>query len=372
MNTRDEKSLLRFRLSTATVQFDGAESFKRMNEAFNLALTANPAALRKFVCSFGGQATHIRILGHNPAKCIEQPFRHLLLEKGELAKPTLTIDLWDASETGTPCPVDLVDLTLRSTFEHGFVIGSSEDRFIGCQCPQTITWFDRETNHVVGCVLNSRQLSVCERGKPLHFPLLLWHSDRGTPIVHAGLVSYGGQGVLFAGQGGVGKSTSALACVAAGFDYLGDDYIALKVEKNGSVAGYSVYNSAWLAPDHLLRFPFLAPHVIQGEKKKLPVLLSQVIPGKLASTVPISVVLLPSIKDQPAACTVPASKRQAFFALTPSSMIKLPVSGTQSLDMIGRLVDQVPTYWLQLGRDIETVPQRVKTLLKEICTSSNL
>jgi hypothetical protein len=53
-------------------------------------------------------------------------------------------------------------------------------------------------------------------------------------------------------------------------------------------------------------------------------------------------------------------------------MIKLPVSGTLSLDMIGRLVDQVPSYWLELGRDIDTVPQRVKVLLKEICTSSAL
>jgi hypothetical protein len=211
-----------------------------------------------------------------------------------------------------------------------------------------------------------------ERGKPLHFPLLLWHNDRAIPIVHAGLVSYGGRGVLFAGQGGVGKSTSALACVAAGFHYLGDDYVALSVKKNGSVAGYSVYNSAWLAPEQFSRFPFLVPHVIRGEKKKLPVLLSQVIPEKLAGAASIRVVLLPSIKDHAVARILPAAKTQAFFALTPTSMIKLPVSGKRTLDTIGRLVDNVPSYWLELGRDIETVPQRVKVLLREICISPNL
>jgi hypothetical protein len=196
--------------------------------------------------------------------------------------------------------------------------------------------------------------------------LLLWHNDRATPIIHAGLVSYSGLGVLFAGQGGVGKSTSALACVAAGFEYVGDDYIALDVKTNGFVAGHSVYNSAWLAPDLLFRFPFLVPFVIKAERKKWPVLLSQAIPKNLSKMAPIRALLLPRVDNLTIARLLPATKREALLALMPSSMMKLPIAGTRGFEKIVQLIEQVPCYWLELGRNLDTVSLRVKQLIGEI------
>ena len=304
-----EKGRLRFRRTTDEVRFDGAVAFKRMHDAFERALSAYPNKLWKSVWTFAGQAAYVRVIGYNLAKYISQPFEHLMETNGHIGTPVLRIDLWDGMETEMPCPVDMVDAVRRSRGDHGFVIGSSHDRFVGCQGPQIVTWFDRATERVIGWVGNSSQLSVYERGKPLFFPLLLWHNDRDVPVVHAGLVSYRGEGVLFAGEQGVGKSTSALACVGAGFDYLGDDYIGLKTVDDGSIVGCSVYNSTWLEPEHLLRFPRLGPYVIREGVEKFPVLLSEVYPEQLARVAPIRAVVLPRVGHLAVARISAASKR---------------------------------------------------------------
>lgn len=66
--------------------------------------------------------------------------------------------------------------------------------------------------------------------------LLFWHvvrtatdSDTRHTIVHAAGASWGGCGVLLPGPENAGKSTLVAGLVAAGFDYLGDEAVALAV-----------------------------------------------------------------------------------------------------------------------------------------------
>ena len=63
-------------------------------------------------------------------------------------------------------------------------------------------------------------------------------------VLHAGFVANPGHGVLFAGKAGAGKTTAALSCVWAGFDYLGDDYVGIKGLKGGNFDGYRIHNGA--------------------------------------------------------------------------------------------------------------------------------
>jgi hypothetical protein len=368
VNTYNEKTQSHFRPSPHKIGFDGARAFKEMGEAFRETLNAKPNVLWQSHCSFAGHTGQIRILGKHLASCISQPFRHLLFEEKAVSAPQLTINLWDVNETDMPSPIDVTDAVLESTANHQFILGSPNDRFVGCQSPQMITCFDRATGRIVGCTLNSHRLSINECVKPLNFPLLLWHSDRNSPIVHAGLVSYRDQGVLFAGREGAGKSTSAMACVTAGFNYLGDNFIALKRLHNGRVDGYSVHNTFWLEPNQMLHFPFLVSHAKQRETPKWPILLSHVFPERLARVAPVCAILLPRIQDRPIARIYPASTRDALFALTPSSMVQLPVSGVRSLNTIAHLVENVACYWLELGHRLETIPLRVTELLDDIRT----
>jgi hypothetical protein len=332
-----------------------------MRAAWKQTVRTHRGKLVETAYTFAGQTVRIRGVGTELSERVTEPFRHLRNDTPTL--PGLKIDFWDEDATALPCPVACVETSLRSSVDYGYVIGSPQERFIGCQSAQMVTWFDRASARIIGCVAKRHQLSVNERGKPFHFPLLVWHTDRDVPVIHAGLISHHGRGVLLGGKGGTGKSTVAMACLDAGFHYVGDDYVGLQAVADGSIHGHGLYNTTWLEPAHMRRFPSLVPHAIRGGKKKLAVLLTQLAPDRLAGVAPIRLVLLPRVMDHPGCRALPASKRDALLALTPTTMIQMPVSGARSLQRIADLVEKVPCYWLELGHDLQGIPSTIEKLV---------
>ena len=343
-----------------------------MRSAFKRAWTSHPGRRWESFCTFAGRPARIRVVGQGLSEQIAQSFQHLLAQGNPLSTE-LKIDLWDEGDTSVSCPVNsepIDERLLKSTsyVEFGLILGSLEDRYIGCQRLQVMTWFDRRDQHIVGWVSRHDGLSLYDRGKPLHFPLLLWHSDRGAEVVHAALVSKNGKGILFAGKGGTGKSTVSLACVEAGFDYLGDDYIGLEACEHGLFVGHSLYSATWLMADHFVRFPRLIRHAIypeRPEQEKTLALLSQVLPRQLCRVAPIHALVLPRITANPSTRIRPASKAEALFALAPSSILLRPSSGASTLNKLGRLAEQVPCYWLELGQDLNEIPPRLEGIIDD-------
>jgi|RhiMetdeSRZDD1v2_1073273.scaffolds.fasta_scaffold45961_1 HPr Serine kinase C-terminal domain len=342
-----------------------------MLTAFERAWTTRRSPGWQSLCTFAGRTARLRVAGDGLAQKIADAFRHLL-ERENPSGADLTIDLWDASDTSVPCPVSQEpveprQLSSNSYVEFGLILGSLADRFVGAQRPQVVAWLDRCERHLVGCVARHDQLSLYDRGKPLHFPLLLWHHDQGAEVIHAALISKNGEGVLLAGKGGAGKSTAALACLEAGFHYLGDDYIGLEACDHGTFVGHSLYSVTWFMADHLTRFPRLIPHAIypeRPEQEKTLVPLSQIFPGRLVSSARIHALVLPRVTGNSSARIRPASKGDALFALAPSSILLRPSSGARTLDKLARLAEQVPCYWLELGRNLNEVPDRVQELIE--------
>ncbi len=346
-----------------------------MQRAFDKALSQHPGRFWASDGRFAGQPAQLRLVGHQLIEPISQPFSHLLSPEQKTAHPHLKIDLWDESETQVPYPLDLVEVdehTQRSTWyrEYGFIIGSTDDRFVGCQRPEITTWFDRKNQHVIGWISRGERLSLYDCGKPLHYSLIQWHNDRHLQVIHAGLISKHEQGVLFIGKGGTGKTTATLSCLTAGFHFLGDDYIAVQTSERGLVSGYSLYSSAWIMADHVAHFPSLSPHLKtadrpKAEKSLLP--LSRILPQQLGRTAPIRALVLPHlVKGSMPPQLRSATKSEALFAIAPSSMILLPNDGASSLNRLAQLVDQLPCYWLEFDRHLEAIPTCIENLLHQI------
>lgn len=353
--------------------FNGEAAFEKMQRAFGESMDSHRNLLHQSYHRFADRLTLIRIVGNKLADHITRPFSHLRVRETDEERPGFTIDLWDASETKISCPFDSADLEehVQQSSRHvefGFISASLDGRYISCQRPRMLTVFDRLTQHVIACVSGTEGLHLYERGKPLHFPLLLWHQDRDMGVIHAGLVSKNNRGALFAGKGGTGKTTASLACLLNGFDFLGDDYIAIQALQDGSYLGHSVYGSTWIMDHHLTLLPLLTPHLIEAERpesEKSLVHLFGVFPEHLARMTPIQVIMLPRLVGGSVCRVRPASKGDALFALAPSSIIILPSSGTQSLSKLAQLVERVPSYWLEFGSSLEYIPSCVEELLEE-------
>ena len=337
-------------------------AFSMMRNAFETAQEKRPDLVRLHACTFAGLPGMISVVGTELARLLLPPIRHLLDNGVAATEPELIIELWDAGETGVPYPGLPPDDHLASS-EFGQILRTDEDRFLGCLRPNLFAWMDRSSSRIVACTPDGSSLGLYERAKPLLFPLLLWHCDRDVVVVHAALVERAGKGVLFAGAAGAGKSTAALTCVAAGFNYLGDDYIGLRPAGDGQFVGHSLFNSAWLDPNHPSSFPDLAPQMMPGGLPKLPIILSDVYPEQLSRAAPVRVLVLPRVVRAARRRLRPATKKEALFALAPSSLLKRPCSGQTALEWIAGLVECTPAYVLESDADLTEIPACVEELL---------
>jgi len=346
-----------------------------MQAAFQRVATSRPNILRESYHAFAGHPVRVRIVGRRLADEFCRPFAHLDRNEARSAVPSLTIDLCDEEEAGIARPKESTSDDLETTWSiaDGLLAIPPDGRLVYYRFRGSETWLDRAAQQMIGWTASSQQLTLYERGKPMLPLLAVWYHDRGVQLIHAGLVSKNGHGVLFPGMGGAGKSTSALACVDAGFDYLGDDYIGLQACEDGSFVGHSLYDSIWLEPGHMARFPLLPPNAIHGtnasEDKSL-VLLSQLFPKQLARSARIRVLAWPRVVNASATRFRPASKDEVLPALIRNSLhTPIPRLGSRGLQRLARLVEQVPIYWLELGQDLTQIPRRVDELLAVVTRS---
>lgn len=339
--------------------------YRQLSSAFERARRTEPALVREGWFTFADHPARIRVVGVELARRVFRALSHLERAPGE-AGPSLRIDLWDERATGVGVeglePGDDLDA-------EGETFVSDDGRVVVTARTQTRTTMHRPTQRLVGWVHRHDRLTLYELGRPLHSELLLWHKDRGIQAIHAGLVARGGDGVLFGGPGGAGKSTTALTCLRAGFEYLADDYVALERPADGGFVGHSLYASTHLEPGHLRRFPFLVPHAIAGtlprEDKSL-VLLSEVLPGGLGRTARIRAVALPRVTEAHDTVVRPASTVESLLRLAPSSLLMLPYAGIaeREFDKLSDFLAEVPTYWLEIGRDMDQIPRRIDEILE--------
>jgi hypothetical protein len=213
--------------------------------------------------------------------------------------------------------------------------------------------------------VDAGRLPHWERGSPLLHVLHWWLATRGLQLVHGGAVGTPGAGVFLAGKGGSGKSSTALACVRSGMRYAADDYALLQVHPSPFV--HSLYNSAKVALPDMVRFPEVFPPntPLTGEpNEKAVAFLGEIWPERVSLGFPIAAVLVPRVGTGKRSRLMPVSGRVGLVALAPSTIFQLAGAGEPTLARLGRLVEQVPCYVLELGSD----PGHVADLIGSILT----
>jgi hypothetical protein len=345
-----------------------AHPFVAMASAFGRASERHDLTVSTQHYTFGEHAVRVRLVGEALARELVRPLAHLRASAWCAASATLTIDVWDGRESGEPVPrSSLLDNGWMAwPAGDGRFLASGDGRFICYDTDTAVTWVDRRSGRVVGWRADGERLSVHERTRPIPFILPLTLQDRGMQLVHAGLVSVGSHGILFAGNNGAGKSTCSLLCLCAGLEYLSDDHVGLQEVDDGGFVGHSIYASSRLEPHHLARFPLLAPHGIPSDhpaENKSLVQLAEIFPRRMKRSVRVSALVLPKIVGGSSARLTPVSRAEALRTLAPSSLLMLPFMPARSgFDKLVRLVQAVPCYRLEMGSDLDAVPARVLEL----------
>lgn len=279
--------------------------------------------------------------------------------------PELTVCLWDDASTGTKMPPPPW-LGYATYMPRGDIRGYNTERIrtafqMGSDVLSTI---DIAQKRAIYWTRNAEHLPQWEIGSPLRLILHWWLQQHGLQFVHAGAVGMPEGGVLLVGRGGSGKSTTALTCLNSGMHYVSDDYCL--ISSDPVPTAYNLYNTGKVREDNIHRVPHLKQfisNVDRLDQEKALFFLNEIMPRNLAVNFPLKAVLIPSVTGNFDTSLTPASAMASLSALTLSTMKQLAGAGPATVQSLKGFVEQMPSFYLKLGTDLNQIPDTILNLL---------
>lgn len=344
-----------------------AEAFLAATEAAAARAHASAAGQVRRDLSLAGERLRLDIAGSALAEVVLRPLAHLARTA---AHPlSLEVAAWDAAATGVALP--------RPTW--GREAYGPRSEIDGCNDGSVHVAFQADTGSLLAFDVRRRRafyatqdaarLPNHETAAPLRTILHWWTRQRGLQMVHAAAVGDQRGALLLAGEGGAGKSSTALACLGAGLGYLGDDYCLLDLREARRPDVHAVYGAGKLTPAGLRRLPFLEPLVADRRAAgpdKAVVFVAEHAPAALIESLPVRAIALPRVGGGRETTFAPASPAQALIAMAPSTHVQLPNAGPEVVRQLGRLVRTVPAFRLDLGSDPAGVASACRRLLESV------
>jgi hypothetical protein len=337
--------------------------FETVYQAFQQAEQVVDGSFDRFY-SMGGYTIRLRFAGPALVPRITPALEHLATKPS--SSPMLTVCLWDSVSTCTqmPPPPWSADAYIARGEVRGYNDGHIRTSFhIGAN---VLNMLDTRLDVAVFWIRDARQLPYYESGAPLRTILHWWLSNHGRQFVHAAAVGTAQGGVLLAGKGGSGKSTTALTCLNSKLAYVSDDYCLLTTNPHPYV--YSLYSSAKVDADNIYRIPHLRSAISNADRldtEKALLFLHQHCPDKVVTGFPVRAILLPSVTGRSETTLTPASPIAGLRALAPSTIFQLSGAGHTAFQTMTKFVKQVPCYNLELGTDLLRIPEVILGLLSE-------
>jgi hypothetical protein len=343
-----------------------------LRAGFAAALRAQPFSVHDESYSFAGRAVRLRVVGEELGARTHRAFRHLRrTDPG--TEPVLRIDLWDETETGIDALPEAAATELERQWLacEGTLTASPDGRYVSFRFQDSVSVLDRHAQHLVGCRRNGSFLTGGEYSKPLLLMLSIWYHDQRVQLLHTGLIAHQGQGILVPGESGTGKSTTSLAGLIHGLEFLGDDFIGLERNGSGGFTGHSLFSTACIVKDNLVRFPELRPHVVEDElaiEQKPILFLAELFPERVRASVPVRAIVLLRVGHERTQLR-PARRAEALHSLAASTLhTVVPRPGREALQLLGELAERLPAYWLLLGPDLRDIPAAIARIVDQVHT----
>ncbi len=361
------------------------QSIAKPAEYFERALGAaaaaceQPGATAKCINLGDGRRGILHFCDSALEKLLYAALAHQELPKGRI-EPDLKILAWDSCHSGIP--MRSPPWTTGDYLARGEIAGYNDNRFraVFRFDSGVLSLYDAERQVGLWWMQDFAQLPLYERAAPFLLLFHWWHAlDRhDSLLLHAAAVgTENGAGLLLAGRGGSGKSTTAVACLLNdGWFYVGDDYCVVRAGAE-TPAVHSLYCSAKLDAKTLASFPSLSHSAssIDGwrdPEEKIVLNLHRSFSKRLRKELPLRAILLPSIPKEsnqrrPNRFT-PIGSGAAVRALAPSTLFQLPGAGANNFRMIAALTNRLPCFQLELGREVAGVPESLSEFMKRFAS----
>lgn len=227
---------------------------------------------------------------------------------------------------------------------------------------RSLSIFCAEEKSAVYWVEKAADLPAFEKAAPFRVLLHWFALTAGRMMIHGAGIGTDAGGIILTAKGGSGKSTTSLLCLKAGLGLAGDDYVMLDTE---TPLVYSVYATAKLEPEQVDRFfPDLKQDIAfaaaNGEKAVLN--LNRLFCGKILRRFPLKAIVIPRISEQEMASLEPLAPFKAVLAAAPSTLLQMPGAGAEELRRMADVIQKLPCYILNLGRNMASIPAVIRSL----------
>ncbi|MFC1771204.1 ABC transporter ATP-binding protein [Candidatus Margulisiibacteriota bacterium] len=357
----DKKPTIKTRENMAPVSF--------FNEVFKSYLKANNVGgcTLEYYIEISGSVIKLSFTGPSLVPKLMPAISHLTTN--EKREPDLTICIWDSETSGVampPPPWQKQDYIARSEIKgfNKYPIKTAYQLDSG-----NLTMLDHDRNLGLFWIDSANDVPYYETGAPLRSLLYWWLAARNMQYVHAaavGNLEYGG--VLLAGKGGSGKSTSSISTLLTdNLQFAGDDYCVL--ESFDGLFAHSIYSTAKINQKSIDALPqfekaIIKPQLKTDEKHLLDI--NKFLPQRLIKKVSIRAVLLPKITGVKSPTIKPTGPGECLRSLAPSTIFQLPYAGREDFMRLSKMVEKVPAFTLELGDNPEEIGPLILDLLKKI------
>lgn len=347
-----------------------AESFDAAVEA------ASTVEERDF--RLAGAAVRLRSPHPDMLRRLSRAFAHVELAN-PAPRPDLVVNLWDSGSGSPPPPLPHTgDEKAPGAFFYfsndvlraGFQLGTSGDARVLAVYQEAptpaLSVLEQGATRGWYWVADAARIPYWEEATPLVYLLDWWLRERNMYMLHAGAAGTSAGGVVLVGKSGSGKSTTALSSLDSELMYAGDDYVGVSLGDEPHV--HSFYSSGKLMQNHVERLPFLLDALANRERltvEKAVVYATERWPERVSPGFPLRAVLVPRVTPGLVEARLhPASPAEAFRALAPSTVFQMHTRGQDSLVRARRLLEKVPSYVLELGSDIGSIPRTIADLVE--------
>lgn len=279
----------------------------------------------------------------------------------------LDIMIWDEGSAAAPMPTP--PWSWQDYMSRGEIGGLDPVRYRAWYhvASGILSIIDLERGRAVFWARDASRLPIYVVAAPFRMILQAWLSRQGLHFAHAAAVGTRRGGVLLAGAGGSGKSTTSLACLEAGMHFVSDDYCVVASEPSPRV--HAVYCSAKASEESLRQIPGLGPSRrdrMGPPDDKALFFLHDRYAGALAAELRLRALLAPVVSDQQESSLEPVKALAAIRALAPSTMEQISGPDVSAWRTFTSLARQLPCYRLYLGRDVTSAPRLLERLIREL------
>lgn len=340
-------------------RWDGQMSYTNsMESLFNLC--GCEGFLFRTHIELKGISICIHFLNENAKEIFSRPFSHLKTEVDRNPK----FDIYVIHGGLSSEPIDGWKRFERDASEERKLLTYSNNgkHILYNHESKILSGYDSQNKKAYYYIPSLDMLPFYEKAAPMRMIFHHFAQENEMILVHGAAIAIDGRGILMAGRGGSGKTTTAICAALGGFDYLGDDYVILDTE---SKVIYSLYSSSKIRWDSEKLLPELGALAINSKNEDKGYFFMNEINDRAKKSIRLYVVVIPQIGGEEPSY-LRTSGINALRVLSSSTIFQMPGSGRSTLQSISKAIRNVPAYEMVLSSCPEDNNKKLTELVKGI------